>query len=182
MSEFCKLTIHSRTGSKKDLPPLALVCNISLSANIKSPTYMIKSLRKLALITLLATAVGGLPLQAVPPPDPKPDAPAAPEAKAKPLPFRGKIGAVDKKAMTITLDERTKRVFQITSETKFAKDGKLATFDAAAVGDYITGSYTKGEDGKLMTKSIKFGVTPPPAKGDTSSGPAAPAAPGSKNQ
>ena len=139
---------------------------------------MIKTLGKLSLIALLAAAVAGLPVHA----GPATPSGSDPAPKARAIPFHGKIGAVDKSAKTITLDERTKRVFQISSETKYTKDGKPATFEDAVVGDYITGQYLKGDDGKLTAKSIKFGMKPPPAKGDTSKGVSAPAAPSTKNQ
>jgi len=48
------------------------------------------------------------------------------------------------------------------------------------VGDYVTGSYLKGDDGKLTAKSIRFGVKPPPAKGGDAA--AAPAAPSTKQE
>lgn len=132
-----------------------------------------KSFGKLTLLAIIAASVVGVPLHAVPPPDPKPAAPAAPDTKPKAIPFRGKIGAVDKTAKTITLDEKNKRVFQISSETKMTKDEKPATFDAAAVGDYITGQYTKDENDKLTAKVIKFGMKPP-TKSDATAAPAAP--------
>ena len=84
----------------------------------------------------------------------------AAEAKAKPLPFKGKLGAVDNNAKTITLDEKTKRVFMITSETRLMKSGKPATLEDAVVGDEITGSYKKMADGKLSAVSVNFGPKP----------------------
>lgn len=135
---------------------------------------MIKTFGKLTLIALFAAAVAGLPLRAGPAASNGSD----PAPKTRAIPFRGKIGAVDKTAKTITLDEKTKRVFEITSDTKLTKDGKPATFDAAVVGDYITGQYIKGDGDKLIAKSIKFGMKPTPKKGASNTT----SAPASKNQ
>lgn len=87
---------------------------------------------------------------------------AAAEAEKAPnkqgvIPFRGKIGAVDKSAKTITVGERT---FQITSETRIRKADKPATLDDAVVGEEIGGSYNKTDDGKLMARSIRIGPRP----------------------
>lgn len=97
---------------------------------------------------------------------------AATSAKAKPLPFTGKLGAVDNSAKTITLDEKTKRTFQITSETKLMKDGKPATLEDAVVGDQVRGSYKKLADGKLSAVSVSFGAktAAPPASGKSKKG------------
>jgi hypothetical protein len=78
------------------------------------------------------------------------------------IPFRGKIGAVDKTAKTITVGERT---FQVTSETKIAKGEKPATLDDAAVGEEIRGSYKKTDDGKLIAQRVSIGPKPE-AKGE----------------
>jgi hypothetical protein len=76
------------------------------------------------------------------------------EKKQAPIPFRGNIVTMDKNARTITVN---KRVFQITSETKIFKSDKPATFSDGAVGDYVTGSYKKADDGKLIAHSVYFG-------------------------
>jgi hypothetical protein len=96
--------------------------------------------------------------------------------KLQSLPFQGKIDKVDKTAMTITVGSR---VFQVASETKIFKADKKtpAVFADAIVGDHITGSYTKADDGKLTAKSLYLGTTSdtkaatptpvPPASGKT---------------
>jgi len=76
------------------------------------------------------------------------------EKKQSPVPFRGNIVTIDKGAKTITVNKRT---FQITSETKIFKSDKPATFADGAVGDYVTGSYKKTDDGKLIAHSVYFG-------------------------
>ena len=79
--------------------------------------------------------------------------PAAPRA----LPFRGKIGAVDKSAKTIKIGERT---FQITSDTRIMKAGKPATLDDVAEGEDVGGAYREGDGGKLNVVSLRVGPRP----------------------
>jgi hypothetical protein len=50
-----------------------------------------------------------------------------------------------------------KRVFFVTSETKIFKSDKPATFADGVVGEYVTGSYKKSDDGKLIAHSVYFG-------------------------
>src|SRR5882724_4899528 len=76
------------------------------------------------------------------------------EKKQAPIPFRGNIVTLDKNKKTITVN---KRIFQITSETKIFKSDKPAAFADGVVGDYVTGSYKKAEDGKLIANSVYFG-------------------------
>jgi hypothetical protein len=125
---------------------------------------MIKSIGKLTLATILAALVVGVPLTMSA--QDKTPAPTAPEASAKPkaIPFRGKLAEVDKVNKTITLDEKTKRTFLITSETKITKAGKPATLDDGVVGEDVAGQYLKGTDGKLTAKSVRFGPKVTPAK------------------
>ena len=56
--------------------------------------------------------------------------------------------------MTITISKRT---FVVTSDTKFFKGGKPATLGDGVVGQKVTGSYVKSDDGKLVAKTIYFG-------------------------
>ena len=79
------------------------------------------------------------------------------EAPARALPFRGKIGAVDKQAKTIKVGERT---FQVTADTKIAKAGKPATLDDASVDEEVGGSYREGLDKKLNLVSLRIGARP----------------------
>lgn len=71
--------------------------------------------------------------------------------------FRGKLTAVDKDAMTLTVGKRT---FAITSATKITKNGQPATLADGVVGEKVAGTYKKGEDGKLTAISIRFGDKP----------------------
>jgi azurin len=76
------------------------------------------------------------------------------EKKQAPIPFHGNIVTLDKGARTITIG---KRIFHVTSETKIFKSDKPATFADGVVGDYVTGSYTKADDGKIIAHSVYFG-------------------------
>jgi hypothetical protein len=115
---------------------------------------MTKSILKFSLLGLLAIAVAGMPvvLHAQQTPDLK--------KPAKPLPFHGKLKAVDSTAKTISVGEQT---IQITSDTKITKAGKPATLADGTVGDEVAGSYHKTEDGKLNASMVRFGPKPPAA-------------------
>ena len=122
---------------------------------------MKKNITRIAVVALLTAAIGAAPTQVFGG-DQKKDQPAeggkkeasAGEKKKGRLPFHGKIAAVDKKAKTFTVGERT---FQVTSETKLNKAGKPATLDDAAVGEEVGGSFEKAEDGKLHAKTVHLG-------------------------
>ena len=98
-----------------------------------------------------------------------PTAKAAKPAAAKATNFSGKLAAIDKQAKTITLDDKDKRVFQMTSETKVLKGAKgsekPATLEDGTVGEHVTGSWVKAEDGKMALKSLYFRGEPAPKKG-----------------
>jgi hypothetical protein len=143
---------------------------------------MLKSISKIGVLSLLAAALAGLPLpisaQTTNPPSATKQT-KQPAAQKKPasasIPFQDTIAAVDKVARTITVGKTSKRVFQVTSETKIFKADKTpALFEDAVVDEHITGSYTKSDDGKLTAKSLYFG-TKPDTKSDTKSDTKAPA-------
>jgi hypothetical protein len=71
--------------------------------------------------------------------------------------FRGTVGAVDTKAMTLTVGKRT---FDVTSETKLTKNGEPAVLSDIAVGDKVGGAYKKTDDGKLTATTINDGKKP----------------------
>lgn len=98
--------------------------------------------------------------------NPKTDAPAAPaKSKRDSLPFHGKLAAVDKSAMTITLEgKESQRVFQVTPSTKIIKTGKPASLDDAVVGEDVGGAYRKNEQGKMEALSLRLGAKPEKAE------------------
>jgi hypothetical protein len=126
---------------------------------------MLKHILRFSAVSLLASAIAGLPLQASAQTTNKPAAvkKAAPDqgdstAKKKSgHPFRGKLAAVDKTAKTIKLGEST---YQITSQTKITKAGKPATLDDGVVGEEVTGYARPTEDGKMAASSVRFGPKP----------------------
>jgi len=117
-------------------------------------------MRKALLATLLIVAMAAGPAQllaqntnkAVVPKKSTAAEPAVKKSRA--IPFSGNLKAVDKTAKTITVDKRT---FQITAETKILKADKPASLENGVAGEYVTGSYTKSDDGKLLAHSIYFG-------------------------
>jgi hypothetical protein len=120
-----------------------------------------KRLNKLTLASLLATALIGMAVSTQAE-DQKPAAtPAAPAPQRDKIPFHGRLAAVDKAAMTLTLEgKESQRIFQLTAETKLTKAGQPATLDDAVLGEEAAGSYKKTEDGKLMALSVRFGPKP----------------------
>jgi hypothetical protein len=81
----------------------------------------------------------------------------APKAKNDRVPFKGKIDAVDKTAMTIKVGERT---FLVTSTTKISKGGQPATLADATVGEEVGGQYKAGTGDKLELLSLRIGPRP----------------------
>jgi hypothetical protein len=77
-----------------------------------------------------------------------------PSPKAQSIPFHGHILELNKAAKTVKVD---KRIFAINSDTKIYKGEKPAALEEGIVGEYITGSYRKTDDGKLVARSIYFG-------------------------
>lgn len=75
--------------------------------------------------------------------------------KGHAIPFHGKVTAVDTKAMTLTVGNRT---FQLTSDTKISKDGQPATLSDVMVGEPVRGTYQKADAGKLDALSVQLGA------------------------
>lgn len=119
---------------------------------------MRKNILSIAVFSLLATAIAVAPTQTLA--QEKTDKPAA-EKKDAPKgdrgPFHGKLAAVNKPAKTITVGQRT---FQITPDTKIKKKGQPATLDDGVVGEPVGGYFIKGDDGKLVAKTVNFGPKP----------------------
>ena len=118
---------------------------------------------KVAVLSLLAVAMAVAPTTALGQGKKKGKAageqnePSKGEKKKGVPPIGGKLAAVDKTAMTITIGQST---IQITSETKIEKAGKPATLDDGVVGEEARATYKKTEDGKLMAVKVWFGPRP----------------------
>ena len=124
---------------------------------------MIKSVLKIAALSLLAAALAGTPAQLL---AQSTNVPAAekkaavakkePATKKKgPHPFRGKLAAVDKVAKTIKVGES---IYQITSATKITKADKPATLEDGVVGDPVSGYVKPTNDGKMAATTVHFGA------------------------
>ena len=120
---------------------------------------MKKNIYKIAVLSLFAAALVAMPALSHAegtnaPASTNQVAPAKPK-KHEGLVFRGTVSAIDVKAMTLTVETRT---FAITSDTKIIKAGKTATLADGVVGEQVSGTYKKTDDGKLTATSIHFGA------------------------
>ena len=120
-------------------------------------------MKRILMAAALATALFGTPLAnwAAEKSDSPPDAASKAEKKPKRIPFRGKISAVDKVAMTFTLEGKDKvRTFLVTRETRLKKDGQDAVFDDLKVGELVGGQYRVGATGAQETVLVNIGTKP----------------------
>ena len=118
-------------------------------------------MKKLFRLSLLVALIAGVPPTVRAAEGYKDKSTQAPksENRAKQLPFRGKVSAVDKTAKTITLAGKEKgRTFQITSGTKITKDGKPAVLDDVTVGESVRGVAKENPTGKLEIVTLKVGA------------------------
>ncbi|MCP5516789.1 MAG: hypothetical protein H7A45_05950 [Verrucomicrobiales bacterium] len=90
------------------------------------------------------------------------DAAAEPAKRASAgYPFRGKLGAVDKEKLTLTVTTKSsKRTFQLSKDTKFTKNGKPAKLSDGVIGEEVAGYVKKLEEGKQVVTSVRFGPKP----------------------
>ena len=133
---------------------------------------MNKLLSYLLAISLITGTVLTTPIRAQSDGPKASPAPDAKEKKIAPIPFNGKLGAVDKAAMSITLEGKAKkRTIRITPQTRIVKSGKSATMDDAAVGDKVGGQAVKNAEGQEEAISLRFGPKPEvaPKKGQRKS-------------
>ena len=89
-----------------------------------------------------------------------PKATASPAPKAKTIPYRGNVASVDASVKTFTVGSRT---IKVTDQTKITKQGAAATMADITVGEKVSGSYWKKDDGSLEAKNIKVGAKIEPA-------------------
>src|ERR1051325_8137854 len=81
------------------------------------------------------------------------------ERKQKQTPFRGKVGAVDKIAKTVTLEGKKKsRTFQVTSASKITNEGKPAVMDEVIVGQTVGGLAKQTAAGKWEIVTLNIGA------------------------
>jgi hypothetical protein len=124
------------------------------------------NINKITVLGLLTVALVALPASSRAE-DPKmKEGPAASEKPSpdKPgkhsTPFRGKLGTVDAKAMTLTVGTL---VIHVTADTKITRNGQPATLADGVAGEPVGGAYQKTEDGQLNATTVHFG-----GKGDKS--------------
>ena len=120
---------------------------------------MTKKIAKITTLSLFAAALVAMPVLSRAqdnnaPASPNQTAPAKPKKHSNP-PFHGKLSAVDTNAKTLTVSTLT---LQVTPDTKITKDGQPATLSDGVVGQPVSGSYKKTDDGKLNAVTVHFGV------------------------
>ena len=82
-------------------------------------------------------------------------------AKVSGYPFRGKLKSVNKEALTLTLAGKEKdRVFHVTADTKFVRDGKAVALGDGVEGEEGAGYARNDADGKAQALSVRFGSAP----------------------
>ena len=90
----------------------------------------------------------------------------APTKKSKPTEYEGTLTAIDTTANIVSVASTAKLLtMSITPATKIKKDKKPATLADFAIGDKVTGSYTKDATGTLTAYSLhksKPKATPKP--------------------
>jgi hypothetical protein len=101
-----------------------------------------------------------VPLNAQLTPATSPQATASPAAKpaTRPIPFRGKVSAVDQSAKTFTVGgKQGSRTFKVTETTTITKGGNPATMTDIVQDEQARGAYLKQADGTLEAKTVKLG-------------------------
>jgi hypothetical protein len=102
--------------------------------------------------------------QLTPATSPQATAPAAKTA-ARPLPFRGKVTAVDQSAKTFTVGEKQgSRVLKVTENTTITKAGAAATMADLVENEQARGTCFKQADGTFEAKTVKIGPKAPGEK------------------
>jgi hypothetical protein len=93
--------------------------------------------------------------------------------RARQMPFRGKIAAVDVSAKTITLSGRQKdRVFHVTESSRIKKDGKVFELEDVRVGETVGGLAVAAASGDWEILTLNIGPKPAQEKGGTAEAPA----------
>jgi hypothetical protein len=88
-----------------------------------------------------------------------PEQPAPAAAKARPLPYQGKIDHVNKAANTFTIKtkEGKEHVFHITEKTKILKDDAPASIEDLKKDTHVRGSRIKLADYKWEAVKVTIG-------------------------
>lgn len=89
-----------------------------------------------------------------------PKAAASPAAKVatRPMPFLGKVSAVDQNAKTFTVaGKQASRVLKVTENTTITKAGAPATMADIVQNEQVRGACLKQADGTFEAKTVKIG-------------------------
>ena len=117
-----------------------------------------------ALVAILGLALAGAPVTAQAQTSTNTtDAAGSVATKAKKIPYKGSITAIDATSVTVAGKDKT-LTLAITPKTKFKKDKEMATVADFAVGDKITGSYSTDDAGAMTANSIHKKTAPAPAQ------------------
>jgi hypothetical protein len=93
----------------------------------------------------------------------------------RPIPFRGKISAVDQSAKTFTLGGKEgSQVFKVTDSTKIMKGGAPGTMADIVENEQARGTYLKQADGTLEAKAVRIGPKARKGKKGAAAGEASP--------
>ena len=65
------------------------------------------------------------------------------------------LASVDADAKTFTVGKRT---IKVTDQTKITKQGAAATMAEISLGEKVSGSYWRKDDGSLEAKNVKVGA------------------------
>jgi hypothetical protein len=128
----------------------------------KSPHYLIHmkiNLLTSALVAILGLALAGAPVTAqaktTSTTDATPAAPAKEKKKSDKTTFKGEITAIDATSVTITHKDKAKTLtLAITPKTVFRVDEANAAAADFAVGDKVSGSYSKDAAGAMTATLI----------------------------
>jgi hypothetical protein len=120
--------------------------------------------RVLVAAVLISTSLSCKPgtgtINENPSPAASPQQAASPAARqsTRPLPFLGKITAVDQRAKTFTVaGKQRSHVFKVTKSTTITKAGAAATMSDIVQNEEARGLYLKKADGTLEAKMVKIG-------------------------
>ena len=110
---------------------------------------------------------GGTPNTTPNPVAVSPPVAGTPRPKRETYPFRGTVGAVDPAAMTLILEgKQSRRVVQLTAQTRIEKDGAQATVKAVKAGDGVGGTLRKTAEGREEALLVRVGPKPESAESE----------------
>lgn len=133
------------------------------------------NLVKIAMLGLVAAALTFTPTISRAQ-DATTNTPSATPKKTGPIPFQGKVVAVDTAAQTLTVGKRTLTITPTTKFLNVTNTTATVTLADLTVGEAVTGSYKTAADGKTLNAySVHIGgkakhkKKPAPATSDSTS-------------